>query len=307
MLINMKAILEKHNLILMEAAIIEQLRRANRVRLHPDLEHAPLIYDDRGRQELQGLYHAYMSIAVEAELPFIMCTPTWRTNYARVTQSQVNSDINADAVRFMQDIRDTQSSGASVIKLGGLVSCKHDCYRPEQGLSLAEAETFHAWQVDQLAQAGVDFLIAETLPNVEEATGIAKAVEKTATPYIISFVINRNGCVLDGTTLSQAVAEIDTATARPPLGYMINCSYPTFLRAQEQSTHLFTRLIGCQANASSLDHCDLDSSAQLKAEDVAQWGREMLNLNRNYGVKILGGCCGTGAAHLRYLAEAESD
>jgi len=43
----------------------------------------------------------------------------------------------------------------------------------EQGLSREEAELFHSWQVDQLASAGADYLIAETLPNVEEARGIA--------------------------------------------------------------------------------------------------------------------------------------
>ncbi|MHC4243586.1 MAG: homocysteine S-methyltransferase family protein, partial [Planctomycetota bacterium] len=43
-----------------------------------------------------------------------------------------------------------------------------------------------------------------------------------------------------------------------------------------------------------------------ETEDVADWGDEMLKLNRKYGMKILGGCCGTGVTHLKYLAEAKS-
>jgi len=300
----MESILEKHNLILMEAAIVEQLRRASGIRLHPNLVHAPLIYDDKGKKELQRLYQDYISIAIRAELPFIMCTPTWRANYKRVTESQVNLNINSDAVRFMKNLRDAQDPGATMIKIGGLVGCKNDCYKPEEGLSVSESETFHSWQIDQLAQAGVDFLIAETLPNIEEAIGIAKAIEKTATPYIISFVINRSGYVLDGTSLWDAVTSIDAATRRKPLCYMVNCSYPTFLCAEKQPTNLFSRLIGYQANASSLSHCDLDESTQLETENIADWGEEMLTLNRKYGMKILGGCCGTGVTHLRYLTEA---
>ncbi|MCP4257456.1 MAG: homocysteine S-methyltransferase family protein [Planctomycetes bacterium] len=302
----MKSFIEKHNLILMEAAIVEQLRRNSAIRLHPNLEHAPLIYDDKSKKELQKLYQSYISIAIKAELPFLMFTPTWRANYKRVTESQFNLNINADAVQFMKDLRDAQGSGVTMIKIGGLVSCKNDCYKPEEGLSISESEKFHCWQIDQLAQAGVDFIIAETLPNTVEAIGIAKAIEKTATPYIISLVINRNGYVLDGTSLWEAVKNIDAATRQQPLCYMVNCSYPTFLCAEKQPTKLFSRLIGYQANASALNHCELDDSTQLEGENVAEWGEEMLTLNKKYGMKILGGCCGTGVTHLRYLAEAKS-
>ena len=59
-------------------------------------------------------------------------------------------------------------------------------------------EQFHSWQISQLKQGGVDFIIAETLPSVEEATGIARALQRSCPPYFISFVISRDGRVLDG-------------------------------------------------------------------------------------------------------------
>ncbi|MCI5146399.1 MAG: hypothetical protein D3923_12930 [Candidatus Electrothrix sp. AR3] len=164
-----------------------------------------------------------------------------------------------------------------------------------------ESEQFHSWQIDQLAQAGVDFLIAVTLPNVEEAKGIARAMDMTSIPYIISFVISRDGYVLDGTDLNVAIDIIDSITKNQPLGFMVNCAYPTFLCAAQQPPKLFKRLIGYQANASSLDHCDLDGADQLETETVSDWGDEMLKLNRLHGVKILGGCCGTGDTHLQYI------
>lgn len=101
----------------------------------------------------------------------------------------------------MHDLRETQGTEIDMVKIGGFISCRNDCYKPDEGLSASEAEKFHSWQIDQLAQAGVDFLIAGTLPNVDEAMGIARAMEKTGVPYIISFVINRRGSVLDGTSL----------------------------------------------------------------------------------------------------------
>ena len=83
---------------------------------------------------------------------------------------------------------------------------------------------------------------------------------------------------------------------------MVNCAHPSFLCAATQPPRLFERLIGFQANASALDHCELDNASQLQEDDLTSWGDEMLALNRRFGVKILGGCCGTGVDHLRYLA-----
>ena len=76
----MKALLDSNDLILMEAAIVEPLRRREDVDLHPTLIHAPLIYDEAGGKLLRGLYEDYIGVAKAARLPFLMCTPTWRTD-----------------------------------------------------------------------------------------------------------------------------------------------------------------------------------------------------------------------------------
>lgn len=299
----MQNLLKNHDFILMEAAINERLRRADGIKLHPRLVNAPLIYDNKGKKILAELYQDYMSIAVAHDLPFFMCTPTWRTNLDRVKNSGFPLSINIDSVKFMKEIRDKAKLKRKIVKIGGLIGCKNDCYKPEEALSSDQAENFHSWQIDQLATAGVDFLIAQTLPEMGEAIGIAKAMEKTKLPYFISFVINRNGFILDGSPIDKAFKAIDDQTIHQPVGYLINCAYPTFLCAEKQAKMIFERLIGFLANASSLDHCDLDGSNDLKMDDVAEWGSEMLNLNNQFGLKILGGCCGTGAEHLTYLVK----
>lgn len=297
----MKKLLEDNPMVLMEAAIVEQLRRSGEVRLHETLVNAPLIYDPGARDVMGAIYLEYMRLAENAQLPILVCTPTWRANRARVHDADISDTVNPDAVSFLRELRDSAGYDDTRVKIGGMIGCRNDCYRPDEGLSATEAEQFHAWQVQQLADAGVDFLLAETLPNVQEALGIAKAMEATGVPYIISFVISRDGHVLDGSSLEAAIDLIDAGTSRPPLGYMVNCAHPSFLCPEQQPRTVFNRLIGYQANASSLDHCDLDNAGELKADDVAEWGQLMLTLNQSYGVKILGGCCGTGIEHLQYL------
>ena len=293
--------LEKTDFMLAEAAIIELLRRSGAAVLHPRLENALLIYDDVGRTALTGVYRDYVSIARQARVPVLICTPTWRANPERISTAGITRDVNRDAVAFLKKLRSQWMDRPSSLFIGGLVGCKNDCYKPEEGLPTDAAEAFHLAQVHQLADAGADLLLAATLPAVDEACGIAMAMQATGLPFIISFVINSRGRILDGQSLEQAFKKIDAVCRRPPLGYMINCAYPSFLRAHEQPRKVLARLIGFQANASSSDHAELDGSELLQADAVDDWGDRMILLNRRYGIKILGGCCGTGPAHLHYL------
>lgn len=293
--------LANHALILMEAAVNERLRRAPGVALHPELANAPLIYAPISATALRAIYQEYIDIAAAAGLPLLLCAPTWRAGRERVEGSGVAGSVNRDAVRFMTELRTAQASADSIY-IGGLLGPRNDCYQPEQGLSVVQARDYHAWQIEQLVRAGVDYLLAETLPNVNEALGIAQTLAATEVPYLISFVIGRDGRVMDGTRLGDAVRYIDANTCRRPLGYMVNCAYPAFLCPQHQPPELFERLIGIQANASSLDQCELDTAECLHAEPVPVWGKLMRELNSVYGMRLLGGCCGTDGEHLRYLA-----
>ncbi len=296
-------IISENDVILMEAAIVERLRRSAAVSLHPTLVHAPLIYDEKGRQAMDAIYQSYVEIAQKNDIPIFLCTPTWRANQSRVIEAGVDNQINQHATKFLIDLKTANKPFSDKIKVGGLIGCKNDCYTPQEGLSQSEAEKFHSWQIEQLVKGGVDFLIAETLPSVEEAIGIAKAMAKSQTPYFISFVISRNGNVLDGTSLSEAVSRVDEVVSVKPVGFMVNCAFPTFLCVDKQPEQLFHRLMGYLANASSLDHCDLDGAENLEMDSVDEWGDNMLSLNQNFGIKVLGGCCGTGVEHLNYIVK----
>jgi S-methylmethionine-dependent homocysteine/selenocysteine methylase len=304
---NPEKAIKNHDFILAEASVIETLRRSGKVSLHPRLEHALLVYDDAGKTVLSEIHHKYISIAQRAQVPIMVCAPTWRANHERISEAGIQMDVNADAVKYIYDLRNRWGDWADNILVGGLIGCKNDCYKPQEGLAVGASMKFHSWQANRLSAAGADFLLAATLPAVPEAIGIALAMQGNQTPYIISFVINRTGRIIDGTRLEQAFREIDTAASRPPLGYMINCSYPSFLKIETQPQTVLTRLIGFQANASSLDHSELDGAETLQTEDVSDWGRRMIDLNRKFGVKILGGCCGTGCEHLAYIVEHIQD
>ncbi len=300
---NLQTTLTSASLILTECAINERLRRAGETELHPTLFNTPLIYHDKGREKLAEIYQQYREIAARAALPILLCAPTWRIDQVRLAEAGFDKSLLFDAVSFMRKLQQQWQTTDSEVFIGGLLGPKNDCYKPEQAESAEAAEAFHQWQIEQLALAGVDCIIAQTIPAVSEALGMARALTRSGVPAIISFVINRKAQVLDTTPLIDAINMIDDSLVTPPLGYMINCVYPTFLCAETQPPALFKRLLGIQANSSSLDHSQLDGATVLHQDDLQHWGDNMLRLNSEFGVKILGGCCGTDNTYLQYLVD----
>jgi S-methylmethionine-dependent homocysteine/selenocysteine methylase len=300
---SLSSTLTASSLVLTECAISERLRRAGEVELHPTLFNTPLIYHAHGREKLAAIYQQYRQIAARARLPILLCAPTWRVDRERLAEAGFDESLLYAAVNFMHDLQQKWQAPDSEIFIGGLLGPKNDCYRPEQALSANGASDYHQWQIARLAEAGVDCVVAQTIPAVSEGLGIARALSHTAIPAIISFVIDRQARVLDGTPLCEAIAAIDNDLTNPPLGYMVNCVYPTFICAEKQPPELFDRLIGIQANSSSLDHSQLDGAEVLHQDDLRHWGESMLRLNSEFGIKILGGCCGTDDSYLQYLVD----
>ena len=291
-----------HELILAEGAVIEALRRSRGIALHPRLENALLVYDTSGKQALTHIYNEYIAVASRAGIPIMICAPTWRANKERLAESHESRNVNKDAVAFMKQLQSTHAWQEHIL-IGAVTGCKNDAYKPDEGLTVKEAYDFHSWQLDTLAVTGVDFLIAETLPAVPEAVGIARAMSQTGIPYFIGMVIDPHGFILDGSTLGHAIDQIDTRCDPPPIGYVISCSYPSFLHPERLSESVLSRLVGYLANASSRSQTDLDGAACIEVDDIRDWGNRMIELNTRYGVKILGGCCGTDARHLQYIVD----
>ena len=296
---------EASSFLLAEASVLERLTRDKTISLHEHLANGMLIYTSHGRKALAALYGNYLDIALKAGLPILLQTPTWRAGHDRVLASGFRRPVNRHNVEFMHSLKRGLVTEPHPVFIGGLIGSRHDCYRPELAPDEDTARRYHAWQADELACAGVDFLIAATMPSVVEAKGAACALKDTGQPYLISFVIDRHGDVLDGTNLAEAIRSVDRATgSEPPVGYMINCAYPSFLDMASLTGGIRKRLVGFQANASSKNHVDLEGCTERQMDDIRDWTMRMAEFHRRFGLKVLGGCCGTGPEHLQKLVDA---
>lgn len=289
----------------MEGALGERLKREFKLVFDNEVAMASLIYTDEGKKALAHLWGEYINIAKTYNLPFIATTPSRRANKERISNSKYNEDIISDNVSFLKAIKE---SCQTAMFIGGLMGCKGDAYQAKDFLSTEEAQDFHSWQANAFKEAEVDFLFAAIMPTLPEAIGMAKALEKTNLPYIISFMVRENGCLLDGTSIHNAIETIDKSTLQNPVCYMANCVHPTILYSVLSKEFNRTPLVkkrfgGIQANTSPLSPEELDNSIDLKSSDHIELANEIIKLNDFINLSIVGGCCGTDNTHISEIAK----
>jgi len=301
---NFRQCIQQQHSILMEGALGERLKREYNLQIDDDVALAKLVYDPNGQFALKSIWQEYIQIAKAYRLPFLAMTPTRRANRERVERAGGDSSIIMDNVAFLRGI--WQESEIEMY-VGGLMGCKTDAYTGKNALSENDAQEFHSWQAQLFRMANVDFLFAGIMPTLPEAAGMAKAMADTGLPYIISFTIQNDGRLIDGTSIHDAIAYIDGVVTVKPTCYMTNCVHPRIVyealsKPFNQSDLVQKRFWGIQANTSPLSYEELDGSIDLKCSDPEPFAVEMLSLRNISEIKIFGGCCGTDNRHMEQVA-----
>ena len=71
--------------IITEGSIIERLKREFKYPLDDVLSNSLMIYDEIGKVLLEKIYREYIDIALSADFPIMLLTPTWRANKERTS------------------------------------------------------------------------------------------------------------------------------------------------------------------------------------------------------------------------------
>lgn len=269
---------------------------------------AALVTDPTGGPVLRDIYESYVAAARPFGLPVIIGTPTFRASPSFVSRAGLGGDeavrrLNADAAKMHREI---QARSEHPVFVAGVIGPGGDAYLPEEALPAEEAAEYHAVQAGALADAGVDFLYAPTFPSVEEALGAAMAMGATGLPYVVSFVLGEDGRVLDGTPLHAAIERIDAAASPAPLFYSISCVHPSIAARALRDEGVFSdlvasRLVEFKANASALGTQELVRLDHPEGDDPERFADGMWEIHEEFGLRILGGCCGTDDRHIRAL------
>jgi homocysteine S-methyltransferase len=267
--------------------------------------------DDAWERTERELLRPIANAAAAAGMGVLADTLVWRASSDYVARLG-HGDLGVDGVNSLavQRLRHFAAGSPAPVLVAGDIGPRGDGYSVAGGLPTAgEAETYHAPQMEALAAAGVDLIVALTMTSASEAIGLVRAAERADLPVLVSPTVETDGKLPDGTPLGQFVAAVDDATGGYAVGHMVNCVHPVHIepvlrRAAQAGEAWLERFRGVRANASTKSHAELDAATELDRGDLADLARRMGELRSAHRLTIVGGCCGTDAEHLRGIASA---
>ncbi len=265
-----------------------------------------LLQSAAGQAAMHRYFDGFLQLAEQAGTGFVLDTPTWRAGSQWGGALGLGADavraVNVAAVDFARQIRDARETPQMPVIINGVIGPSGDGYTVVNALSPDEAEARHRLQVQTLADAGADLVTVMTMTHSGEAIGAVRAAVAAGVPVVLSFTLETDGRLPSGETLAGAIAATDAATGAAPLFYMINCAHPEHF-SNQLSGPVTGRIGGIRANASRMSHAELDMATVLDPGDAEELGHLYRGLQgRLPGLKILGGCCGTGHQHLTAIS-----
>jgi homocysteine S-methyltransferase len=277
--------------------------------------------DDTAWQQLvQGYFRPILAAARTSGHALLLDTLVWRAHPDFVTAGGRAGDlrrVNELGVRRVREAVANELGDAALRDGTALITA--DLGPRGDGYQVADAQVtpdaardYHRAQLEVLARAGVDLVCAYTMTSVAESIGIVLAARDAGLPIVVSPTIETDGTLPDGSSLGAFVKHVDEATGGTPLTYMVNCAHPTHLaptldRARAAGEGWLARFGGLRANSSRKSHAELDESTELDRGDPHELAHEVAALQREHGLRIVGGCCGTDAEHVAAIAAATSE
>jgi homocysteine S-methyltransferase len=265
----------------------------------------PLLESNTGRRALTEYYRDHFYLAAEHGFGFVFEAPTWRANPdwgGALGYDQAALDrSNESAIAFLSELA-VEVEGPSV--LSGCIGPRSDGYRPTVRMSADEARAYHAPQIVTFDRSGADLVNAMTITYPAEAIGIVLAAAGVQLPVAISFTLEVDGRLPDGTSLADAIAQVDAATGNGAAYFGINCAHPDHIAlALDAGGEWTKRIRALRANASRRSHAELDEAPDLdegNPTELAEGYRRLRELVPT--LTVLGGCCGTDARHVAAIA-----
>lgn len=180
----------------------------------------------------------------------------------------------------------------------------NDCYQPKNAPDVTQARLFaeqqYALCLEVLNHFGITnfVFLHETIGTLREALGISYAAKARNIPLIISFIVDREGCLLDGGTIASTISQIDCKTSGFVEGYSLNCCSPY---AFDRVAHL-NRIIGFYPNSWDADPSTYEIGNEIKEANKIDSIKIIIEKGNQYNLKFVGGCCGFEHQDIRYLA-----
>ena len=258
-------------------------------------------------QAVENVHRAFLETGVN-----VVETNTFRSNRQTLGEfglEHLTADINRAAAQLAKKLAQEYSTSShpcfaagSMGPTGKLLSLKSE---DEPQMDFDTASDIFREQAQSLIEGGVDLLLLETQQDILEVKaavfGIQKAFEAAGrrVPIQAQVTLDTNGRMLLGTDIHAVLAILEGL----PISVIgMNCSTgPEHMRPAlnylSQHTHL---PISCLPNAGMPINRDGGAYYPLGAQDFADQVSAFVS---DFGINVVGGCCGTTPEHLQLLVD----
>ncbi len=170
----------------------------------------------------------------------------------------------------------------------------------EKRLSDEEAESIFREQIEALLEGGVDLLVFETFSCLEELlVGIRVAKEVDPDVFVIAEMsFPNNGLTLFGKNPYEVGAKLDRSEA-DVIGSNCGLGPQNVYEAVRKMASVTTKELSAMPNAGRAQFVQGKFYYPYNPDYFAEYGKKFLE----FGVKVIGGCCGTTPEHIRKLKE----
>ncbi|HRP63025.1 MAG TPA: homocysteine S-methyltransferase family protein [Phycisphaerales bacterium] len=287
--------LPAHGVLLLDGATGTELGRRG-VDLSPPLWTARALIEKTDL--VRRVHREYLESGADA---ITTCTfRTHRRTLEKVGLGHEWSRLTALAVELACEARDDVNTDALVF---GSVAPLEDCYTPHAAPRAEVCAYEHEAMIRALLDAGVDFILIETIGSLREAIAAAEVAQQLSPGrWIISFLtksVGPPGVLLDGDTIIDA---LDTVRGAAAIG--VNCIPPA---AVERNLRLMRSLLGSEPNSPRLiayantgsleDDGTWRETDAAKPDTFADYAMRWVDA----GASIIGGCCGTSPDTIRAI------
>ena len=223
--------------------------------------------------------------------------------------------LNRQALGIAREV--AEESGAL---LAGDI-CNTNVYEPDDEESANAVRAMFEEQVGWAVDAGVDYVVGETISWLGEALIALEVIRAAGTPAVITLAMHRSGLTREGLAPAEACKRLEDAgadvvglncsrgpsTMLPMIGDIrkaVSChvaALPVPYRTTE-SEPTFQALSdpGCASVANHRPFPTALDALTCNRHEMADFARRADDM----GVRYLGVCCGAGPHHIRGVAEA---
>ena len=240
---------------------------------------------------VETIHSEYISAGADIITTNTFRSTTWtyrRAGYTPIKAKQRARDSLLKAVEC------AQNASNKTVKIAGSITAVEDCYSPDNFPGKTVAEDLYGETLEWMMDGGVDFILFETMGNIEEVKLAMDMTQALPVPLWLSLIMKDSVHILDGTPIQDLLTMIHEFKVDCLL---TNCNQlETTLSSIDQFNSRWMGKWGAYPNMGCMDY-ENDYFDIIDESNFCDGFTSILDKDPD----VIGVCCGSRPHHIKLL------